>query len=412
MITRFFEHPHHLKFLRAGPTGPHIKAYAASLVQHGYSRHAGRGQLRGVGHLGHWMAANDLPLSDLDEAMAEAFLAHIPTCRCVRRHAGQLPYCVAAVRRFLPWAREKGFSTTTPPNVDVVPALIVEFESWMTHHRNLTASSLVCYRLQLRHFLDAVGEDPSKWDAAGIRQFILAQSQRTGISRTKQAVTAVRGLLRYLAIMGRCTPDLVAAPPTVANWRLSSLPVFISRADVQRIIDGCNVLTPAGRRDRAMLLLMARLGLRAGDVSALRFSDIDWRAGTVAVAGKGRRSSRLPLPQDVGDAVLAWVEDRRPDVPVDHVFLRIYAPMGPIDSSSVSMAAARAAKRAGVALPRAGSHVLRHSAAVALLDDGMSLPAIGALLRHGSLDTTAIYAKVDAGLLDSVARTWPSEVTA
>jgi site-specific recombinase XerD len=357
------------------------------------------------------MAGNDLVLADLDEAMAAAFLAHIPTCRCVRRHAGQLPYCVAAVRRFLPWAREKGISATTRPN-GTVPALIVEFESWMTRHRNIVASSLVCYRLQLRHFLDAVGDDPSKWNAAGIRQFILAQSQRTGISRTKQAVTAVRGLLRYLAIMGRCSPDLVAAPPTVANWRLSSLPVFIARTDVQRIIDGCNASTPAGRRDRAMLLLMARLGLRASDVACLRFKDIDWDAATVAVAGKSRRSSRLPLPQDVGDAILAWLHDGRPDHHGDHVFLRIYAPMGPVDASSVSVAAARAAARAGVALPRAGSHVLRHSAAVGLLDDGMSLPAIGALLRHGSLDTTAIYAKVDAGLLNSVARTWPGEVTA
>jgi integrase len=410
LVDHFFEHPHHLRFLRSGATGAHIEAYASWLVEQGYSFNAGRCQLRGVGHLGFWMAENGLLTCDLDEATVDAFIAHVPTCRCVRRHKGQLHYCVAAARRFLAWARETGISLTVAPAVALHP-LIEEFEAWMIKHRNVSPVSLRdCYRLQLCRFLDAVGDDPSTWNAGGIRKFILAQSQRTGSSRTKQAVTAVRGLLRYLAIVGRCPPELVHAPPTIANWRLSSLPTFVSPADVTRIIEACDPGTRSGRRDRAMVLLMARLGLRAGDVSALRLGDIDWAKGTLAVTGKSRRAARMPLPQDVGDAILAWLSDGRPEYDGDEVFVRLYAPVGPIDSSTAAMAAARAEKRAEVQVPRAGSHVLRHSAATALLNEGMSLPAVGALLRHAMLDTTTIYAKVDTTTLGTVARAWAGEV--
>jgi integrase len=218
-------------------------------------------------------------------------------------------------------------------------------------------------------------------------------------------------LIRFLAITGRCPPELVDAPPTIARWRLSALPSFISQADVQRILDAPDIGTRAGLRDRAMLLLMARLGLRAGDVAAMRLVDIDWQAATLTVMGKGRRESKLPLPQDVGDAVVAWLYDGRPDSDDEHLFLTVRAPFRPVDHSVPSIMAARTAARAGVALPRAGSHVLRHSAATGLLAEGMSLPAIGALLRHASLETTAIYAKVDQGLLDGIARPWPAEVS-
>jgi site-specific recombinase XerD len=218
-------------------------------------------------------------------------------------------------------------------------------------------------------------------------------------------------LLRFLAITGRCPPELVDAPPTIARWRLSSLPAFISQEDVQRILDAPDTSTHTGLRDRAMLLLMARLGLRASDVAAMRLVDIDWHGATITVTGKGRRESKLPLPQDVGDAILAWLSDGRPDSDDDHVFLTVRAPFRALNHSTPSAVAARTAARAEVALPRAGSHVLRHSAATGLLAEGMSLPAIGVLLRHASLDTTGIYAKVDQGLLGGIARPWPAEVS-
>jgi site-specific recombinase XerD len=412
MIENFFEHPYTLRFLRAGTTGPHIEAFAAALVASQYSRNAGRAALRGVAHLGHWMEANGLALASLDETMLSSFFDHIPTCHCVRRHKGQLPYCVAAGRQFLAWGRANGIVATAPPAPDV-PRLIEEYEAWMRHHRNVAPITLKdVHRRPLCRFLEYVGDDPAKFDAKGIRGFVLAEAQRISPRAAKSSATALRQLLRFLSVMDRCRPELVDAVPTIANWRLSTLPTFISPAEIDRILAACDVSTAKGCQDRAMLLLMARLGLRAGDVAALRIGDINWAAATVTVFGKSRRRARLPLPQDVGDAILAWLEMWRPVVHDDHVFVRLRAPIGPfVDGQAVSTRAARAARRAGVVLPRAGSHVLRHSAATTLLDEGMSLPAIGALLRHGSLETTSIYAKVDVGLLTTVARSWPSEVS-
>lgn len=412
MIETFFEHPYTLGFLRSGATGPYIDGFASSLVKGQYTHNSARCLLRGVGHLGHWMEANDLVVATLDEAVLTAFFKHIPTCRCVRRHKGQLPYCVAGARRFLAWSRDAGIVTTPPPVLDV-PPLIAEFEQWMLRHRNIAPVTLRdVYHRPLRLFLDHVGDDPACFDAAGIRGFVLAEAQRVSAKTAQNSLSAVRQMLRFLAVMGRCRPELVDAAPKIANWRLSALPAYVSREEVDRIIAACDPSTVSGCMDRAMMLLMARLGLRAGDVAALCLGDIDWSAATISVFGKSRRRSRLPLPQDVGDAILAWLDGPRPCFDDDHVFLRLRAPGGPFpDGQGISCRAAKAARRAGVTVLRAGSHVLRHSAATALLNDGVSLPAIGALLRHGSLETTAIYAKVDIGLLGSVARTWPSEVT-
>lgn len=412
MVEQFYEHPHTLRWLRSGATGPHIDSYAKHIADTGFTYHTGRGKLRGTAHLGHWMLAEGVELECLDEAVLERFFAHFKACTCVRKNKGGFRDHIAAARCFLTWARDTDVVQTVPPSPLAVPPLIAEFEAWMVHHRGAMRSTLFdAYRLPLRRLLAALGEDPATWDAAGIRRFIMELAASHGRGVAKNTVTPIRMLLRFLAITGRCAPELVDAPPTIAKWRLSALPTFISREEVQRILDAPNVGTRGGLRDRAMLLLMARLGLRAGDVSAMRFADIDWQGATLTVAGKSRREDKLPLPQDVGEAILSWLADGRPDCDDDHVFLTVRAPFRPLNHSTPSTVAARTAKRAGVVLPKAGSHVLRHSAAAGLLAEGMSLPAIGALLRHATLDTTAIYAKVDQGLLGGVARPWPSLVS-
>jgi len=412
MIEHFYEHPYTLRYLRSGVTGPRMDDYAEHLVVTGFTYHTGRGKLRGAAHLGHWMVGEDHALVDMDEEVLDRFFGHFECCTCVRKNKGGFAEHYSAARCFLAWARAAELVLTAPPSPPQVPPLIAEFESWMAQHRNVKFSTLHdLYRLPLRRFLYDLGDDPSAWDSTGIRRFILAQAATAGRGVAKNAVTPIRMLLRYLTIMGRCPPELVHAPPTIARWRLSSLPTFISQDDVQRIIDAPDIDTRAGVRDRAMLLLMARLGLRAGDVSAMRLSDIDWQDATLTVSGKGRREVKLPLPQDVGDAILAWLERGRLESEDDHVFLTVRAPFRSLNHSTPSCMAARAAAKAGVKLHRAGSHVLRHSAAVGLLAEGVSLPAIGALLRHASLETTAIYAKVDEDLLSGVARPWPLEVS-
>jgi site-specific recombinase XerD len=412
MIETYYKHPHSLRYYRSGATGVCIDAYATRLAEEGYSQVGARNHIRGVAHLGHWLQDKAIPLETLDESIVKLFFEYLPTARFMRKTGkGKFDPCYDAARHFLCWARQAGVVKTTPPQ-QPVPPLIEEFEMWMARHRGVTLLTLRdVYRRPLLRYLDAAGEDPAQYDAAGIRRFILAEAKRVSTKTAKTSASALRQLLRFLALMGRCRPEIVDAVPTIANWRLSALPTFIAPALVERIISTCDVSTIRGRRGRAMLLLMARLGMRASDVAALRIGDIDWKDATLSVFGKGRRRSRLPLPQDVGDALLAWLQDGRPDVDDDHVFLRLYAPIRPYnDGQSISAFAAKAAQKAGVELPRSGSHVLRHSAATALLEEGMSLAGIGALLRHNSLDTTAIYAKVDQRMLTTVARPWPIEV--
>jgi site-specific recombinase XerD len=411
MIDDFFEHPYTLCYLRGGVTGPHIDAFSVTLAEQAFTIDRARALLRGVAHLGRWLQKRRISLTALDEGVLEAFRKHLSRCRCVRRNKGRLYYCRSGSNRFFAWARERGL-VSTPVLADRVPPLIQDFEAWMLQHRNVARSTLtVCYRLHLRRFLAAVGNDPDHYTAASIRAFVLAQSQQREISRAKHAVTAVRMLLRHLAVAGRCSPELVDAVPTVAHWKLGTLPRYLSREIVDQIVASCDLATARGRRDRAVLLLLARLGLRAGDVAALRLGDIDWSAATVIVFGKARREVRLPLPQDVGDAILAWLSGGRSDRNDKHVFFGLRAPIGPLNRASVARIVASAARRADATMARVGPHVLRHSAATAWLREGMSLPAIGALLRHRSPETTAIYAKVDTDLLSTVARPWPEEVS-
>jgi site-specific recombinase XerD len=223
--------------------------------------------------------------------------------------------------------------------------------------------------------------------------------------------TALRGYLRFLAAAGICPPGLEQAVPLVPQWRLSSLPRYLCAADVERLIASCDLDTVHGMRDRAILLLFARLGLRVGDVCGMQLDDIDWGTGTVLVSGKGRREVRLPLPQDAGDALLAYIDQARPIVPEERIFLRSCAPYRPFTNpSSISCVVSLALRRAGIKNPPSrGGNLLRHSAATAMLRGGATLQSVGAVLRHRSLDTTAHYAKVDLPMLQQIAQPWPGE---
>ncbi len=407
MIENFFERPHALRRLRSSCTGPYIDTFATSLLAEGYTFNRGRSLLRGVSLLGYWLDEQGIELAALDEALLKQFIIEVKSCA---RGDGKPGYCRAGGHHFLVWARVRRIVSTLCPNASV-PMLISTFQTWMVQHRNVTAVTLQNYRLPLRRFLGALGDDPSQFGAADIRQFIIAESRRAERGYAKLVVTAVRMFLRYLATVGRCAPLLVDAVPTIANWKISALPAYLSRKDVDRIIGACDLTTAGGCRNRAMILLMARLGLRSGDVVKLRLRDIDWKNATLTVFGKGRRATRMPLPQDVGDALLCWLDTGRPERDDLHVFLRLRAPYCPLTNAAVHAVVDCVAKRVGVSAPHVGPNMLRHSAAVALLKEGASLPAIGAILRHKHLDTTTIYAKVDSNLLGTVARPWPVEVS-
>jgi site-specific recombinase XerD len=308
---------------------------------------------------------------------------------------------------FLAYLRDKGVvpqpeSTNEPEN-----PLVEMFCRWMVHHRGATEGTIRAYRRVTGRLVSQIGSDPGRYTVPDIRDAISALSAGHGMATAEQVITATRMFLRCLAAEGHCRPGLDGALPHVASWRLASLPKHVSPEEVQKIIDACDTAEIGGARDRAMILLMARLGLRAGDLVKLRVQDIDWDAARLHVAGKGRSEVRLPLPQDAGDALLEYLTEHRLPTTSDRVFLTTSAPIRPLgNSSAVSGLVRRAIERTGIETPTTGAHLLRHSAAHALLRDGISLPSIGALLRQRSLETTAIYAKVDMDMLRSVAQPW------
>jgi site-specific recombinase XerD len=220
--------------------------------------------------------------------------------------------------------------------------------------------------------------------------------------------TSLRAFLRYLAVEGRCRVGLDSAVPGYAHWRLADMPRYLAPEQISRLIAACDGEAPAQRRDRAIVLLLARLGLRAGDVAQLRLTDIEWETGSLRVSGKSRYEVRLPLPQDVGDAITAYLECRPSIFASDHVFLRTIAPYRPFrQGDGISSVVRRRMKRAGNVTPVKGAHVLRHTAATEMLRNGVPLEKIGLVLRHRGIDTTAFYAKADVALLKQVAQPWP-----
>jgi len=252
-----------------------------------------------------------------------------------------------------------------------------------------------------------MGEDPERFDAIGLRTFVLSYARQHAPFSAGLVTTSIRCFLRYLVARGQCSPDLIAAVPRLPTWSMTRLPRYLPSDDVERVIAACEHHNGTALRNHALLLLLARLGLRANEVMSLRLGDIDWREGRLRVLGKGGREARLPLPQDAGDAILRYLKTGRPAAATDLIFLTSCAPMGPLGTSGLRGVIRRAIKRAGVRAPSHGAHLLRHSLATRLLREGATLDAIGAVLRHRSVDTTAIYAKVDVDLLRQVAQPWP-----
>jgi integrase/recombinase XerD len=278
----------------------------------------------------------------------------------------------------------------------------------MQQHRGAKGETLRIYGRLISDALIPLGDDPSRYDARRLREFVLQRAPRYGRSKAKLLVTALRVFIRYLIAQDLCPAGLDAAIPTIAGWKLASLPRYMQAVDIERVLTSCDPTTPIGARDRAVLLLLCRLGLRAGDVANLRWRDIDWHQATVKVMGKSQRTARLPLSQEVGDGLLRHLTNTPSAVPSDPIFLNSAPPLGRSPGSKgVSYLAARAITRAGVQAPTRGAHVLRHSAATSLLADGASLQSIGVVLRHQLLDTTTTYAKVDFKVLSTLAMPWP-----
>lgn len=288
-----------------------------------------------------------------------------------------------------------------------LPARLERYAAWLERHRGIRPGTIRQHVRLIAEMLPSLGDDPSAYDAALIRWVMFQHMERWSRSYAQRLTTVMRMYLRFLASEGSVAAALLQAVPTVPHWRLSTLPRYIPEDDVERAIASCGD-DPLGVRDRAILLLLARLALRAGDIVDLRLDDIEWDRAEIRVSGKSRRQTVLPLPQDAGDALYAYIATVRPRVDDEKVFLCVNAPCRSLtDSSTVSAVAERALDRAGIrTFAGRGAHAFRHSQATALLRSGATLSVIQSLLRHTSPNTTTIYAKTDAVMLQEVAQPW------
>jgi integrase/recombinase XerD len=345
----------------------------------------------------------------------ERFLEGFEACKDAVRaglkarfQRGPNKHAIAAAAVFLRFLRDKGL---LPQPLRLTPSqkwpLLGDFRDWMSQQRGLATSTLDLYEGVLVELLAVLGEQPQTYTAYDVRRFVFTHAKGRSVSRARTITIAVRAFLRFCAATGRCEGGMEHAIPFFASWRLSSVPKFLEPEALQRLLGSCVTQDAHGRRERAVLLLLARLGLRAGDVAALTLPDIDWQNGRLAVCGKTRRQDWLPLSQEVGDAILAYLEQGRGPLQTLHVFTTLLAPFRPLSRAAVTHLVRGALKRAGIEATTQGAHLLRHSAATDLLRQGVSLEGIGAVLRHRSPQMTAHYAKVDFASLSEIAQPWP-----
>jgi integrase/recombinase XerD len=407
MLDHHINSPVTRQRLRSGPAGGHVDDFAEWLHRRGYKPVSISTILRSLASWTDWMRSAGFTVHDCLAGLA-ACAAEVQAVRRVRYSRGPNNHSLAAAALFIRFLREQGLlpsAVAAASPADLWP-VIGEFRSWMRQHRGLTETTLDVYQPIIAELLTALGGDPNFYSAEALRGFALERARQHGISRAKTVVVSVRAFLRFLGATGQCPPGMPHAIPGFASWQLSTVPRFLVAEDVERVIDSCPV-DGNGPRDKAVLLLLARLGLRAGEVARLRFDDIDWVQGLLTVSGKARRQEKLPLSQEVGDALLFYLRQNRPPLRTPEVFTTVWAPLRPLTRAAVTHIVRAALRRAGIKAPINGAHVLRHSAATTMLRSGASLTGIGAVLRHRSPRTTADYAKVDFGLLSEIAQPWP-----
>ena len=407
MLETYFSGSKLLGHLRSGPSGPHLDGFAAALVRQGYSACTAVRYLRAAAHLGHVVARQGAMPSDIDLAL---FSEHLRTCRCPRAMGGRHNHhTIFGARLFRQHLVEIGIcQSAAAAGRRVEPRPVAHFKVWLRKHRGASDPTIKLYAGDAAHLMAALGDDPERWEPAALRSFVLNRASHCGNGTIAKLTTSLRAFLRYLAVEGRCRAGLADVIPGYAHWRLANLPRYLAAEQVNRLIAACDGEVVARRRDRAIVLLLVRLGLRAGDVAQLRLDDIEWETGSLRVSGKSRYEVRLPLPQDVGDAIAAYLACRPSTCPSDHVFLRNIAPLRPFrNGDGISSVVKRLMRRAGVVAPAKGAHVLRHTAATEMLRHGVPLEKIGLVLRHRGIDTTAHYAKADVTLLKQIAQPWP-----
>lgn len=386
----------------SGPLVRFADGFRVDLIERGYSLWGAQEQMYLLAQLSRWIEVEGLQLAALTPAMVDEYIVW-------RRGQGYLSGLSSkSLRRVFGYLDGLGVL----PREDVVPSpveqLLGEFRGYLLVERGMAAGSVRLYERVARLFLEErsepLGDDLARLSGAEINVFVLREARRRSYWSALTVVSALRALLRFLHVQGLIAEPLAAAVPSVARRR-EDLPRGLQSGQVRLLVDSCDRSTPVGRRDYAILLLLSRLGLRGGEVAGLELDDVDWRAAEVVIRGKGSRVDRLPLPDDVGEALADYLRRGRPRGFGRAVFLTACAPLTGVSRGAVSDIVVRACERAGVS--PVGCHCLRHTVATELLSRGAGLAEIGQVLRHRDLRTTAVYAKVDRQALSGLALPWP-----
>jgi integrase/recombinase XerD len=387
-----------------GPLQGHARGFSEQLTELGYTRLSAADQLRLMAHLSRWLASRGLDAGQLTPQRAEQFL------RARRRagHASRLSQ--RGLTPVLCYLRGQGVTPQPMPAASTpVQQIVGDYRIYLGQERGLAAGTIRRYvrdaGLFLTEYLARDDSDLGALTPGEVTDFVLRECRRRGPGSARNLVASLRSLLRFCYLQGHTARQLAPAVPAAAGWRGGALPREVEAGQVSRLLRSCDRDTVMGRRDYAILVLLSRLGLRAGEVAALTLDDIDWRHGEIVIRGKGGRRERLPLPADAGQAMAGYLSGGRPAPASRLLFLRVLAPRDGLSPTGIATVVRAACDRAG--LPRAGAHRLRHSAASEMLRAGAGLPEVAQVLRHASLATTAIYAKVDRAALRSLARPWP-----
>ena len=409
-MNRFYKDSRTIEQMKEGPLGPHIVAYAEHLHAVGYAKKSAHRMLRIVAGFSRWLQRQHV-------AVEKIIPQHVRDYLQSRKNSGYHPHRCdqPALSRLLMLLAEHDAIADHHPKPPPTPSeeLLEQYDAYLQKELGLAWRTRIDYAPFVRRFLmDQFGRGPtdvSKLRPADILQFVQHRAAKMNPKYAQSMISALRSFLRFIRYRGQLKLDLAACVPSVASWSLSTVPQALALIHVEQVLSGCNRKTGIGRRDYAILLLLARLGLRGGEVAHLTLDDIDWENGRILIRGKGGRADQLPLVADVGKAIAAYLKNGRSPVSSDrHLFLRARAPViGFQDHQAVGSVVKHALMRAGIDSPRKGAHQFRHSLASAMLRQGRSLGEIGEILRHRSPNTTAIYAKVDLVSLRALALPWP-----
>jgi site-specific recombinase XerD len=410
MLNSIFTAPWLIQRAHRGPLGPHTDKLASLLLEQGYSGDTVEAKMRLVLALSGWLAQERHSLTDLDEQMVESFLRS----RLKRVKPNRLER--TTMRLVLDQLRLSGDIPPPLPKLADGPLdqALADFKAYLVQERGLSKQTIGGYLATVGSFLS------ERFGKAVIRPCDLRQADTNEYLQGRRAAlrpatfhgitAALRSYFTFLHVRRDTPLNLAAGVPAVACWRLSTVPKFIKPDEIRRLLASCDRRTIKGQRDYTILLLLARLGLRAGEVVAMRLDDIHWESGEMLVRGKGQRHDRMPIPRDVGVALAKYLRSGRPRCSTRQVFVRLNAPHREfVSSSDISTIVRQAIDRTGLHPATKGAHLLRHSLATNMLQKGASLTEIGEVLRHRCPVTTELYSKVALGALRTLAQPWPKE---